>query len=333
MRKTFLSMRCILASIFTILTLFSCSPYGAAYIRTKQPAKLHIPNDVNSICFVIRTSLTKKQDSIINSSKESREEYDRNQSLFDISFEGFFDNLKETGRYDNIMYYRDSTKTDNTKLKQLNWVKASNICMKTGSPLLIVLENPVFNMKLLGQNTQDEVSVYWYYKLRTYDPFNFQILDDFTNASQYNFILSDNNISIEGLMAEKAYSLGIAMAERIKPQYSTEKRIYFNNGNSLLRLGSYYFIKNDYDNARFIWRKLLEKPIDAELAYMACYNISVAEEFKNNLSSSLRYSYMSLNFLKFLKIKDKKKQKYLLLIKERIGVVKQRIKNEDKLNK
>jgi hypothetical protein len=333
MRKTFLSMRCILASIFTILTLFSCSPYGAAYIRTKQPAKLHIPNDVNSICFVIRTSLTEEQDSIINSSKENRELYDRNQSLFDISFEGFFDNLKETGRYDNIMYYRDSTKTDSTKLKPLNWVKASNICMKTGSALLIVLEEPIIYGKALVENGTPAASLYWYYKYRIYDPFNFQIMGEYSINERELFNLYVEDTSLDGLLAKKAYSLGEDMATRLKPTYSTEKRIYYNNSNSLLRLGAYYFIKNDYDNARLVWRKLLEKPVNAELAYMACYNISIAEEFKNNLISSFRFANMSYNFLKFSKMKEKKKQKEMLLVNKHIADIKQRILDEDKLNK
>lgn len=335
MRKTFLSMRCILVSIFLIITLFSCSPYGATYIRIKKPAKVHIPNDVNSICFVIRSTLSEKQDSIIRSSKVQKDFYDRSQSFYDISFEGFFDKLKDDGRYSNIMYYKDSTvyAGDSIVLKPLNWVKVSNICMQTNSALLVVLEDPVLNSALLGENHQDEISISWHYKFRIYDPFNFQILDYYKTSSRDDYSLSDNNISVGGYMAEKAYSLGEIMAERIKPKYSTVKRIYFNKGNSLLRLGSYYFIRNDYDNAVLVWKKLIEKPVKAELAYMACYNISLIEELRNNLTSSFKFANMSYNFLKFSKIKKKKKDKNLLLVKKRISDIKQRILDEDILNK
>lgn len=335
MRKTFLSMRCILVSIFLIITLFSCSPYGATYIRIKKPAKVHIPNDVNSICFVIRSTLSEKQDSVIHSSKNKKDFYDRTQSFYDISFEGFFDNLKEEGRYNNIMYYRDSTihASDSIILKPLNWVKVSNICMQTNSALLIVLEEPIiFHTPLIPKQT-DDVSIYWNYKIRIYDLLNFRIMDEFTLSNQEVFNLKYHNTSLDGLIAQKAYYLGDKIAERLKPKYSTEKRIYFNNGNSLLRLGAYYFIRNDYDNAVLVWKKLIEKPVKAELAYMACYNISVTEEFKNNLTSSFKFANMSYNFLKFSKLKKKKKDKNLLLVKKRISDIKQRILDEDILNK
>lgn len=335
MRKTFLSMRCILVSIFLIITLFSCSPYGATYIRIKKPAKVHIPNDVNSICFVIRSTLSEKQDSIIRSSKIQKDFYDRSQSFYDISFEGFFDKLKDDGRYSNIMYYKDSTvyAGDSIVLKPLNWVKVSNICMQTNSAFLIVLENPIIFHTPLNPEQTEDVSIYWNYKIRIYDLLNFRIIDELSFSNQEVFNLSSYDISLDGLVAQKAYDLGDKIAGNLEPKYSTAKRIYFNKGNSLLRLGSYYFIGNDYDNAVLVWKKLIEKPVKAELAYMACYNISLIEELRNNLTSSFKFANMSYNFLKFSKIKKKKKDKNLLLVKKRISDIKQRILDEDILNK
>lgn len=326
MKNQINTMRYIISSLLFSILLVSCSPYGSIYINTQKPAKIYIPNDIKVVTFVIRNSITQIQDSFINASKFNKEVYMNKQSYYDISFEGFYDILNKTGRYERIMYYKEDAEilNDSIEQKPLNWISAGLICEKTGSDLLVVLEDPLLFLGISESGNNCFTS--WVYKYRIYDPYNFKIIDEYLIKDSSP---SDGNSSPDDEIQQRAYQLGQMMAERINPENILCERLYYNKGNSIIRLGAFYIEKGDYDTAISIWRKLLDSPVKAEWAFKACLNIAMAEELKGDFSSSLRYATMSMNYLKLMKYEDKD----MNLVKERLEILKERIIEEDRLNK
>ena len=314
-------MRLLYICLLTIL-ISSCSPYGHINFEAKKPAKIQIPQDAKSVCFVIRQTIPQKVHAIIDSTPKQKEFYEYNLNINNLCFEGFYDILNRTSQFDRIMYYKTDVEVvaDSVELEPLNWIQVGQICNKTGSDLLVVLEK-----SKLSVGAFDNTIVSWDYRFRCYDPYTFSII----NYSIYNSFKSYNNngdeyrYSIQEGKEIASYKLGEKYAKQITPETVKIERLYYNKGNNLLRLGSYYLEQNQYDKAISVWKELIESSKNKEIAYKACINISLAEEMRYNFKASLRYASLSLHYID----KQKKSSEYKESSSELIKAL--RIRNKE----
>ena len=314
-------MRLLYICLLTIL-ISSCSPYGHINFEAKKPAKIQIPKDTKSVCFVIRQTVPQKIHAIIDSNPKQKELYKYNLYMNNICFEGFYDILNETNRFDRIMYYKTDVEvvTDSIELKPLNWIQVGQICNKTGSDILVVLEKSKFSIGAF-----DNTIISWDYRFRCYDPYTFSIINDSSYANYKSYSDNDDEYrySIQEGKEIASYKLGEQYAKQITPEIVRIERLYYNKGNNLLRLGSYYLEQKQYNKALSVWKELIDNSKDKEIAYKACINISLAEEMRYNFKESIKYASLSLHYID----KQKKSDEYKEFSSELIKAL--RIRNKE----
>jgi len=314
-------MRLLYICLLTIL-ISSCSPYGHINFEAKKPAKIQIPKDTKSVCFVIRQTVPQKIHAIIDSNPKQKELYKYNLYMNNICFEGFYDILNETNRFDRIMYYKTDVEvvTDSIELKPLNWIQVGQICNITGSDILVVLEKSKFSIGAF-----DNTIISWDYRFRCYDPYTFSIINDSSYANYKSYSDNDDEYrySIQEMKEIASYKLGEQYAKQITPEIVRIERLYYNKGNNLLRLGSYYLEQKQYNKALSVWKELIDNSKDKEIAYKACINISLAEEMRYNFKESIKYASLSLHYID----KQKKSDEYKEFSSELIKAL--RIRNKE----
>lgn len=283
--------------IFLIAVLLSsCSPYGIINFKAKKPAEVYIPKEAKSVCFVIRQRVTPRMYDIMNLTQTASELNDPNSYIKDMCFEGFYDVLNNSDRFEQIMYYKTDLKVveDSVDLKPLSWFEIGQISDKTESDIVVVLEK---------SSLKFSSNILWDYVFRCYDPYSFSVTN-YTIFKDRDEGL-DFQYSVQERFEQISYELGARYAKKIIPESLQIERLFYNKGNKTLRLGTYYLKQHEYDKAISLWKQLIDSTTDDELAYKLCINISLAEEIRNNYRESIKYASLSLHYVDRNNSKDK----------------------------
>lgn len=312
--------------LLMMIAFSSCSPYGLIRLKTTQPANINISKEIKSVCFVIRHTVSKE---LYESSNFNIINFNKiNQPIYDLCFEGFYDELNKTNRFSKIMYYNTDLEVIpiGTEPQPINWVKVGKICSETGADIIIVLEKADLSAGLSDSLNMNVVV--WNYKFRCYDPYRFSILNDTVISDYETFSRIGEGVDyfLDDEKMIRSYNLGKMYANNIIPKKVIVDRLYYNKNNNLLHLGSYYIEQKQASNAILLWKKIIEKESRSkDMLYKICINISLAYEIDNNLQEALKYASLSLHYIT-KKDKDNRKKLSIDLIKS----LKERI-NYDKI--
>jgi len=321
-------MRNSVKYLLLALVLSSCSPYGSILLNTKKPADLHVPKDARTVCFAIRQAVTPEYNEFIRLNKKNQEMHDQNLRYYDITFEGFYDVMNRTKRFDRIMHYRDEIEVipDSVEITPLNWVRAGQICARTGADILIVLEEA--DLKVTATEFQSQYEFSWDFILRVYDTYTFKILETYRTHDSSVIDFSMGGYSIESDIEYTAYNIGKEYARRLIPEDQIVERLYYNKGNKLIKLGTYYLKNKDYEKAFKIWKDALKEAKQNNEKYKIYMNLSLAEELRGNYNKALIYAKSASQYL----LRAKHKEKDTKIIADRINELVKRIKYEKILN-
>lgn len=321
-------MNKIIKYIFLAIVLSSCTPYGSIILQTTKPAEFHIPNGAKSICFAIRQPMTKSYKDLVRSDKKYKNINKEVLKYYDISFEGFYDKINKTKRFDRIMHYRIEPEIveDSTELKALNWIRAGQISSRTGADILIILEDAKLFANMNPSRTKYIFS--WDYTFRIYDTYSFKILEIVRIVDADIFSSRIEGFSVDSELEWDAYKVGQQYANRLIPSQEKVERLYYNKGNALIKLGTYYLKNKDYQKTMSIWKRALYETKELELKYKIYLNLALVEELNGNLSKALIFAKSSLQFL----YKTKYSKEDQALVKKRIADLKLRIEDNIILN-
>ncbi|MCT4601035.1 MAG: DUF6340 family protein [Marinifilaceae bacterium] len=292
--------------IICIVVFSSCSPVSKLAMNYYDPPKIPIPEEVTSIAFVIRHPLTQKQFDVIKSSKAMKQNYVANQSIIETCFDGFYDNLKMDVRFNQIMFYNKDAEVVKSldSIPNLNWIQVDNICKKTRSDILIVLED----VSILASNTKkSSVKINWKYKFKIYDPFKFKIIDKYIiSGSEREWI--NNGLTIRDILIDNAYEAGKKYARRLKRNYHSSLRVYFSKGNKYVKLGAYYLQNGDYYSAKKVWTLALKKNPNKNIIHRLYFNIALVDEYLKDFKNAKKNLDKSLDYIKSSKYIQKDKE-------------------------
>lgn len=321
-------MRNSIIYLLLVLILSSCSQYGAIMIDAEKPARLHIPKKTRTICFVIRQAMNQEYKDSITSNPIFLNNHKENLRYYDITFEGFFDQIEKTGRFEGIMHYLDEPEVtpDSVEIKPLNWVRAGQICAKTGADILVVLELASYNVSSNPRYSKYTFS--WDYTFRVYDPYRFNILETYRIKDNSVMYSDMDNFSINNEIGWNVYNIGREYAKRLISKQEIVERIYYNKGNKLIKLGTYYLKNKEYQKAFDIWKRALKESDNNEDKFKIYVNLALSEELRGDFNKALIYVKSANQYL----LKSKHNKKDVGLISERLKDIVKRIKYNKILN-
>ena len=327
-------MKKVIISCFWLLIISACSVSNVKFEIT-QPAEINIPNHIESIIIVNRTSPTKKNklenilDGIFSGETIGVDKQSSRDCINALKLE-----LEHSPKFDLLSTTPTELKGSGTSemSQPLKWEKIEQTFSGLQADGLIVLESFDSSSQFRELGTREkrkkrdgkqkiiiehiaslEVEVFsgW----RIYDITNKKILDEKIFIDRKVFEAVDETMglakqSLPGLgsaISEAAILSGQQFYQRISPHQSTIKREYFKN----LRHISGFKIKSDNSNDLFVkasefvlnqyWQeavKIWKQFVDSknkEIASRACFNIALASEVNNSIDIALFWAKKSLN--------------------------------------
>lgn len=309
----------------------SCQTYALYNFQSLTAPDVIIPADVKSIGFVDRnisfpldtiSQLFTLDERVLNDTTDYSDEIAKN------CYVGFAENLSEDVLIDTIQFIQLDEKLlmGERNYSVLSWVAVDSICEKTGSDILVCLEDIQMFTKYSIYNDQGyygTTDIKHFSVWRIYDPLYQNIIDEkltldslFTESfsNSYNALVEKELPSRREIFQDVSYKIGSKYGQQLSPVWNDITRKYFISGDARLAAARYYIDLDDWEKAINLWKELAVEE-DLKLAGRACYNLALASEIKeefNIANSWIRKSIASYKKMKTLPSEFKEVEKYTM---------------------
>lgn len=311
------SMKRIFSIVASLVLLSACQTFSVYSFQGLNAPSVIIPADVKTIGFVDRNTSFKidtvSQYYFVN--KELlNDTTDYSTDITTNCYLGFTENLSEYLVMDSIPFIQLDKKEmlGDRDYQPMKWELVDSICEKTGSDILICLED----MQLYNKYTVFEDVLFYgvtdanYFAVwRIYDPLNKIYVDEQVQidslfsevtASSYSQLLSEEFPKRRELFKDVSYQVGNQYADLLSPKWIDITRKYFVAGDDRLATSKYYIDQEDWDTAISLWTEISNEGND-KLAGKACFNLAVAYEIKGDFTQANYWIRNSIFHYKTLK--------------------------------
>ena len=301
--------------IFLMFSISACKTRQIS-MQLLVPAEITLPQYVNTVA-ILNRSLPDKRDQLVN----VLEGFITGESIL-ADREGSFNcirgaeaHLNESPRLKAISIETDTYKGTGTRQfpELLDWKEVDALCQQYKADAVIALEtfDSDFNITKWTseskekKNGKEVVKTVYHAKLRAnvnsgwriYDNIHKTIIDqaNFTDRKEWSETGPNSQAAVDKLPSkrhainESGSYAGIQMANRISPNWRTERRTYFVKGNKELLEAKEQVKFNNWDAAILIWKKLSDAP-DLEISGRACYNLALASERKGDIDAAIYWA-------------------------------------------
>ena len=280
------------------------------------PAEINLPQEINTVA-ILNCSLPDKRDHLVNVLEGfiSGESIlaDREGSFKCI--QGLEVHLNESPRLKAISIETDSYRGTGTRQfpELLDWDAVDVLSRQYKADAIIALETFDSDFEFTKwtseskekQNGKEVVKKVYHAKLkanvnsgwRIYDNIHKKVFDQtsFNDRKEWSETGPNAQAALDKLPSkrhainESGTYAGIQMANRVSPNWRTERRTYFVKGNKELQEAKEQVKFNNWDAAILIWKKLSDTP-DLEISGRACYNLALASERKGDIDAAIYWA-------------------------------------------
>lgn len=310
-------MKRIFIIVVSLSLLSSCQTLSVYSFQGLNAPSVIIPSDVKTIGFVDRNTSfkidTTSQHFVLNNTNLV-DTVDRSNDISSNCYLGFRENLSEYLSVDSIPFVRlNKIEMEGDRdYSPMKWELVDSICAKTGSDVLICLEDIQLYCKYTVVTdvihygiTDANYFAVW----RIYDPLNQKYIDEQividslfseVTSSSYNKLIEEKLPSRNELFKDVSYQIGNNYANLLSPEWSDITRKYFVSGDDRLAIAKYYIDQEDWDRSILLWTEISNED-NYKLAGRACYNLAVAYEIKGDFGIANQWIRKSIFYYKNLK--------------------------------
>lgn len=318
------------------VTFNSCYTLGTVEIEVIKPAKIILPQNVNSL-LLVNNSLMYPAAEFKNDAQKGAFSLDTSSTQALIKTVGQI--VNESPRFDtsivlNDIYFRNSSNL----LKPVSWQNVNKLCAENNTDALISLEAFGIKDTVVRLSYYDGFAYTSFANLvltvnsmwRIYIPNNNSIIEkriyrdtlfveNITSKSEYYYMLKEPEF-VKQIANQISLSGAAKIADRLAPYWQPVERSFFIYGNDDMKKAAEYAYNDNWRAAAVIWKKLSENE-NIKLAGAACHNMALVCEVEGRLDLSEVWLKKSL-------------ENYDNLVsKEYYKHIKLRLVDADKLNK
>mgnify|MGYP001283822250 CR=1 FL=1 len=306
--------------IFVAIMLFSCSQYQTITIENQEPAKYHVPEEIQSLTLMNR-GLTSE---FVNFREDSLQKYfyKRNYSVktyvldslaSDTCLQAAGKLLYESGRYDVVIPENRNIRRNSdfhTIEQPLGWNYVDSICKTYNTDALLVMEKftTQVNTELNAEKNESSDGKYFYASFdicydsffRIYYPKKKEITGQFFMRDTIFWAYDDFNLQNIFLnippIKEGLIQCGIKVAmdlnDNISPSWIPDNRGLFviNNKNEEEKK---WISKNNWDKLSEYWKPLTESK-NSGIRSKAEFNMALASELNGRIDDAIQWAEKSL---------------------------------------
>ncbi|MBK7214219.1 MAG: hypothetical protein IPH88_13160 [Bacteroidales bacterium] len=293
-------------------SLFSCATRSVS-MKLLVPADVTVPLEIQSVG-ILNRSLPQRNDQFIN----ILEGFITGESVL-ADREGSFNcirgveaRLNESPRLRAFAIESDQYRGTGTRQfpEMLDWNTVDALCKEYKVDAILSLEtfDSDFDLRKHTSETKEKVNgrevkkIEYHADLRVnvnsgwrlYDNIHKQVTDQstFTDRKDWDGSGATAEAALENLpnkrraINESGTFAGFRIANRISPNWRTERRTYFVKGADEFKAAHKEIKFNNWDPAIEIWKKLAENS-NPEIAGKACYNLALASEMRGNMDLAI----------------------------------------------
>jgi hypothetical protein len=308
MKKIMNYFSVFLFCLMGMVILSSCKTRSVS-MKILEPAQITVPPVIDRIA-ILNRSLPQREERFIS----ILEGFVSGESLM-ADREGAFhcvrssaERLDKSPRFKAIALETDQYRGTGTKqfAEPLDWHTVNELCTQYSVDAIMALEtfdsdfdlrksSSKYKEKVDGKEVEKteykaELTVRVNTGWRLYDNRNQQVIDQivYTDNKEWTGTGSTEQNALNNLPSkrtaidESAKYAGLRIADRIAPNWKTERRVYFVKGNDSFKKAKECIKYGDWDGAIKIWSKLAKDP-DPVVAGRASYNMALGSEWKGDL--------------------------------------------------
>ncbi len=333
-------MRSILQLLCLLLLLGSCKSTHLVTVYSLEPAPVDLAKNIKRIGIINEVQTTADNEQI-----ESLEAFvaatDKQWSKEgkEAAIEGLLWELLKDKRFDTILILENTSeiwKQNSTAEVEIPWKALEELCVSNNLDAIFSLafyktDTRVTNKKssmeeldLLRVKTMVDAREITLETLiengwRIYDPFEKKVLDEISiNEELVIQAKGENAMNALRSMTDRSDSMllkskgsGSAFGMRLKPYSKAIQREIYTNGSDRLSQAKEAIEEENWLEAARLWQ-LETNNEKAKIKAMACHNMAVLYEIKNDLPKAMEWAILAQSYFK-----DKNNTAYLKALKQR----------------
>ncbi|RUT79899.1 DUF6340 family protein [Ancylomarina longa] len=284
--------------VVIVIILSSCKTTSSFNFQGLEAPSILLPSDVKTIGFVDR-NMNFNIDTISGYYRLNdlvlRDTSDYDTIMADNCYLGLEENLSELIAIDSVNKVRLPKRqfTGERTYDPLKWEVVDSICEKTGSDILISLEDlQIFNRYSVvsGETSYGITDINYFAVWRIYDPLYEKYIDEraivdslYTDVESYSYrtIVEELLPKRNDIMRDVSYDIGNNYAKLLSPEWINMSREYFVAGDKRFAVAEYYMEVGDWDKSIDVYKQVTNES-DPKIAARACYNLAIAYEQKDD---------------------------------------------------
>ncbi|QBA64118.1 DUF6340 family protein [Muriicola soli] len=316
-----LSMRFAVKVIVLVLLVSACKSTHTVTVYNLEPAPVVLAKDIKRIGIIneVGKANAKDQVSTLEALVKATDQKLANKGTT-AAIEGLLQELQRDQRFDTVMILESSNslwEAEGDSQQQIPWEKLENLCLKNQLDAVFSLASYQTDTRIKEKkSTMEELDLMrmtvvipareltletliengW----RIYDPFEKKVLDEIkVNEQIVTQAKGENAVNALWAMTDRADSLvsvsrgsGSSYGMRLKPANRAQERELYIKGSERLAEARQAVIDQDWLEAARLWQLDLNHDKSAVRA-MACHNMAVLYEVKNDLDKALEWAVLA----------------------------------------
>ncbi len=333
-------MRSIIVFLSMILLLSGCKSTHLVTVYSLEPAPVSLSKNIKRIGLINEVQNTTSQEQI-----ESLEAFiaatDQQWSHVgkEAAMEGLLGELSKDKRFDTILILDSSSaiwRLNRADKKEIPWDDLKELCVSNNLDAIFSLafyntdtritnkkssmeELDLLRVKTIVDAREITLETLIENGWRIYDPFEKRVLDEIRiNEELVVQAKGENAMNAVRSMTDRSDSMllkskgsGSTFGMRLRPYSRAIQRELYIKGSERLQQAKDAILREDWLEAARSWQLDLENDKD-KIKAMACHNMAVLYEVKNDLSKAMEWAILAQGHFK-----DKKNTAYLDALKQR----------------
>ncbi len=352
-------MRSILQFLGLLLLLSGCKSTHLVTVYSLEPAPVELSKNIKRIGIIneVQTTANKGQIESLEAFVAITDQQWSEEGK-EAAIEGLLGELLKDKRFDTIIILEstpENWKQKNTAEEEIPWKALEELCISNNLDAIFSLafyntdtritnkKSTMEDLDLLRVKTEVDAREVTLETLiengwRIYDPFEKKVLDEIRiNEELVIQAKGENAMNALRSMTDRSDSMllkskgsGSAFGMRLKPFSKAIQREIYTNGSDKLSQAKEAILEENWLEAARLWQleTTNEKP---KIKAMACHNMAVLYEIKNDLPKAMEWAILANSYLE-----DKNNTTYLEALKQRSvqnGLAEEQLENIVYLNK
>lgn len=316
-----------LTSVFLLIVIsFSCISTKPLIIEIPQKTNKELPENIQSLLLIARVVDESYTD--LEADSLQRIFYHQQFSIdtiikeiqtIDTTLKALGDLLFESGRYDIVIPENRFPKIASTSLitGEMPWNEVKELCNAYSTDAILSIDyfktrvstdyQSTVNYDAYSNNFADEsraeMKINYEALFRVYAPDVERVIMRRFMRDTLFWNGSDRSVAalfrwftpVKSALTQAGIAMALDLSGEICPVWRTEKRSYFDNGDSNLKQAAQLINANQWEPAIILWKNTSENSKSKSVKSKAEYNIALGYEMLGDIDSSIKWALQSYN--------------------------------------